>query len=129
MNFSLEEVKNHFSGVFEKMRTNNYETKETMNAEFNKLQTKVINSIKNVKQVCSDWFTKTEMNVEENKIRQHVLEDKYSEWTRIVIEPQSMNDARLFSVEARVAEEEEIRVFEHEFIRDLMKKLVYSLEQ
>jgi hypothetical protein len=100
-----------------------------MNGEFNRLQSKVINSIKHVKQVCSDWFTKTEMNVEENKIRQHVLEDKYSEWTRIVIEPQSMNDARLFSVETRVAEEEEIRVFEHEFIRDLMKKLVYSLEQ
>jgi hypothetical protein len=82
-----------------------------------------------VKQVCSDWFSKTEITVEENKIRQHVLEDKYAEWQRIVIEPQSLNDARLFSAESRLAEEEEIRVFEHEFIRDLMKKLIYSLEQ
>ena len=46
-----------------------------------------------------------------------------------MIEPQSLNDARLFSVEARVREEEEIRVYEHEFLRDLLKKLVYSLEQ
>jgi hypothetical protein len=69
------------------------------------------------------------MTVEENKIRQHVLEDKYAEWQRIVIEPQSLNDARLFSAESRLSEEEEIRVFEHEFLRDLMKKLIYSLEQ
>ena len=88
-----------------------------------------MSSIKHVKQVCSDWFSKTEMTVEENKIRQHVLEDKYAEWQRIVIEPQSLNDARLFSAESRLSEEEEIRVFEHEFLRDLMKKLIYSLEQ
>ena len=86
-------------------------------------------SIKNVKNVCSEWFQKTEMSVEENKIRQHVLEDKYAEWQRIVIEPQSMNDARLFSAESRINEEEEMRIKEFDFLRDLMKKLVYSLEQ
>ena len=86
-------------------------------------------SIKKIKTVCSEWFQKTELSVEENKIRQHVLEDKYSEWQRIVIEPQSMNDARLFSVESRISEEEEMRIKEFDFLRDLMKKLVYSLEQ
>jgi hypothetical protein len=45
-----------------------------------------------------------------------------------VIEPQSLNDARLFSIESRVTEEEEMRIKEYEFIRDLMKKLVYALE-
>merc|ERR1712166_407280 len=78
---------------------------------------------------CSEWFDKTEISVEENKIRQHLLEDKYVEWQRIVIEPQSLNDARLFSVESRVNEEEEMRVKEFEFIKELIKKLVYSLEQ
>ena len=46
-----------------------------------------------------------------------------------MIEPQSMNDARLFSVESRIGEEEEMRIKEFDFLRDLMKKLVYSLEQ
>ena len=85
-------------------------------------------SIRNIKNVCSDWFDKTEISVEENKIRQHLLEDKYVEWQRIVIEPQSLNDARLFSVESRVNEEEEIRVKEFDFMKELIKKLVYSLE-
>ena len=67
--------------------------------------------------------------MEENKIRQHVLEDKYTEWQRIVIEPQSMNDARLYSIECRVNEEEEMRIKEYEYMRDLIKKLVYALEQ
>jgi hypothetical protein len=46
-----------------------------------------------------------------------------------LIEPASLNDARLFSIESRVHEEEEIRMKEYEFLRDLMKKLIYSFEQ
>lgn len=40
-----------------------------------------------------------------------------------------MNDARLYSVETRLNEEEEMRIREYEYLRDLMKKLLYSLEQ
>jgi hypothetical protein len=35
----------------------------------------------------------------------------------------------LFAVESRVTEEEEMRVKEYEYMRDLMKKLIYALEQ
>lgn len=41
----------------------------------------------------------------------------------------TLNDARLFAVESRITEEEEMRVKEYEYIRDLMKKLIYALEQ
>ena len=40
-----------------------------------------------------------------------------------------MNEARLFSVETRINEEEEMRIREYEYVRDLLKKLCYSLEQ
>lgn len=40
-----------------------------------------------------------------------------------------MNEARLFSVETRLNEEEEMRIREYEYMRDLLKKLLYSLEQ
>ena len=40
-----------------------------------------------------------------------------------------MNDARLFALESRMHEEEEIRIKEYEFVRDLLKKLIYSLEK
>jgi hypothetical protein len=49
MQFSLGEVKDHYTAVFETMRNNNTETKDHMNAEFNRLQAKVVTSIKNVK--------------------------------------------------------------------------------
>ena len=40
-----------------------------------------------------------------------------------------MNDARLFAMETRVQKEEEVRVQECEFLKDMVKKLVYALEQ
>ena len=55
--------------------------------------------------------------------------EKYQDWSKVLIEPASMNDARLFSLESRVHEEEEIRIKEYEFLRDSIKKLIYSFEQ
>ena len=46
-----------------------------------------------------------------------------------MIEPQSLNDARLFALESRLHKEEEIRVEEYDYMKDMLKKLVYSLEQ
>jgi hypothetical protein len=40
-----------------------------------------------------------------------------------------MNDARVFSLESRVQQEEEVRIREYEYMKDLIKKLAYSLEQ
>jgi len=40
-----------------------------------------------------------------------------------------MNDARVFALESRMQEEEELRIKEFDFMKDLMRKLVYSLEQ
>jgi hypothetical protein len=54
--------------------------------------------------------------------------DKYQDWSKVLIEPASLNDARLFSLESRIHEEEEIRMKEFEFLKDLSKKLIYSLE-
>ena len=55
--------------------------------------------------------------------------EKYQDWSKVLIEPASLNDARLFSLESRVHQEEEIRIKEYEFIRDNIKKLIYSFEQ
>jgi len=79
--------------------------------------------------VCSNYFSKYELDLDELKIRITNLQDKYKDWQRILIEPATINDARLFSVETRLNEEEEMRIREYEYMRDLMKKLLYSLEQ
>ena len=79
--------------------------------------------------MCSNYFSKYELDLDELKIRITNLQDKYKDWQRILIEPATINDARLFSVETRLNEEEEMRIREYEYMRDLMKKLLYSLEQ
>ena len=79
--------------------------------------------------MCSNYFGKYETDLEELKIKINNLQDKYKDWQRILIEPATMNDARLYSVETRLNEEEEMRIREYEYVRDLLKKLLYSLEQ
>ena len=58
-----------------------------------------------------------------------MLENKYSDWSKLLIEPTTINEARLFALETRVNEEEDMRIKEYDFLRDLMRKLLYSLEQ
>ena len=62
------------------------------------------------------------------KLNMKILNQKYIDWSKILIEPTSLNDARLFALETRLHEEEELRIKEYEYMRDLMKKLIYSLE-
>ena len=46
-----------------------------------------------------------------------------------MIEPSSLNDARLFSLETRIHEEEDIRIKEFEKMRDIIRKLVYTIQE
>ena len=70
-----------------------------------------------------------ETDLEEMRIRTHVLENKYHEWSKVLIEPLSLNNAKIFSMESRLNEEEELRIKEYNYLRDLLRKLIYSLEQ
>mmetsp|Transcript_14270 Transcript_14270/g.22220 ORF Transcript_14270/g.22220 Transcript_14270/m.22220 type:complete len:90 (+) Transcript_14270:74-343(+) len=59
---------------------------------------------------------------------EHVMK-KYENWSKVLIEPSSLNDARLYALETWVSEEEEVRIKENDFIKGLIRKFVYSLEQ
>lgn len=82
-----------------------------------------------MKEVITNYFGKYDIDLEELKINMKVLNQKYADWSRILIEPTSLNEARLYALETRMHEEEEIRIKEYEYIRDLMKKLIFSIEQ
>lgn len=58
-----------------------------------------------------------------------MIQKKYDSWSKVLIEPQSLNDARLYALETRIHKEEEVRVEEYNYMRDMLKKLVYSMEQ
>jgi hypothetical protein len=81
-----------------------------------------------IKLVCCKYFERYDLELETVQMKSQNVMDKYQDWSKVLIEPTSLNDARLFSLESRMHEEEEIRIREYEFMRDLMKKLIYSLE-
>lgn len=82
-----------------------------------------------IKLVCCKYFEKYDIELEAVKLQAKNVMDKYQDWSKVLIEPSSLNDARLYSLESRIHEEEEMRLKEFDFLKDLTKKLIYSLEQ
>ena len=73
-------------------------------------------------------FERYDLELEAVKIKAKAVMEKYQDWSKVLIEPTSLNDARLFALESRLHEEEEIRIKEFEFISEAVKKLIYTLE-
>lgn len=57
------------------------------------------------------------------------MKEKYDAWAKVLIEPSSFNDARLFSLETRFDKEEEIRYQTMQEFKDLLRKFIFTFEQ
>jgi hypothetical protein len=120
---------NRFTGEYDEVKgymTKNMIAVREMSEKSAQTLTK---SIKQIKEVCSKYFENYECDLEEMRLRTASLENKYLDWSKVLIEPATLNDARVFSLETRIQSEEEVRIKEYDFIKDLMRKLIYSLEQ
>ena len=53
----------------------------------------------------------------------------FDKWVATVMEPAHISEARIFTVEARVKEEEAARLDQLHFVKDVIRKLLFSLEQ
>lgn len=104
------------------------ENTEDMIMERKVTLTKYAKQFDQIKLVCCKYFEKYDIELETVKIKAKNVMDKYQDWSRVLIEPASLNDARLYSLESRIHEEEEMRLKEFDFLKDLVKKLIYSLE-
>jgi len=93
------------------------------------VNTKYAQKFTKIKDVIAKYFEKYDVDLEECKINMKVLNQKYADWSKVLIEPTSLNEARLYALETRIHEEEEIRIKEQEYMRDVFKKLIFSLEQ
>ena len=47
----------------------------------------------------------------------------------MLIKPQELNQARLYAVETRITENEQIKMREVDFLKETIKKLIYAIEQ
>lgn len=57
------------------------------------------------------------------------LRIEFDKWVNTVMEPAHISEARIFTVEARVKEEEAARLDQLHFVKDVMRKLLFSIEQ
>ena len=46
----------------------------------------------------------------------------------MLIKPQELNQARLYAVETRITENEQIKMREVDFLKETIKKLIYAME-
>ena len=117
-----------FSGQFNEVHNYMTTNVEAIKKAAEESHAKFFKSVQSIKKVCSNYFSKYETDQDELKIRITNLQDKYKDWTKVLIEPATLNEGRLFSVESRMTEEEEMRIKEYEYLREMFKKLLYSLE-
>ena len=121
----LDKMEKQFNETHDKL---NY-TADDLNRKRIEVQEKYEVKFNRIKEVITKYFERYDVDLEELKINMKVLNQKYTDWSKILIEPTSLNEARLYALETRMHEEEEIRIKEYEYVRDLMKKLIFSLEQ
>lgn len=96
--------------------------------ERKQITTRIDKEYREIKLICSTYFEKYDNSLQEMVVKQDLIQKKYESWSKVLIEPASLNDARLFALETRLHKEEEIRVEEYDYMRDMLKKLVYSME-
>ncbi len=82
-----------------------------------------------IKLVCCKYFERYDIELESVKLKAKNVMDKYQDWSKVLVEPTSLNDERLFSLESRIQEEEEMRITEFDYLIEAIKKLIYSIEQ
>lgn len=84
--------------------------------------------LREIKLVCSNYFQKYDGALDDVREQQQVANSKYESWSKVLIEPTSFNDARLYALETRFNEEEEMRFQQMESFKDMLKKLIFTLE-
>ena len=107
-----KELVDRFSDQYTEVKTYMTSNVEFMRELTTNSATNLTASLKQIKQVCSNYFQHYELDLEELRLRTGTLENKYKDWSKVLIEPQTMNDARVFALEARMEGEEEARVKE-----------------
>ena len=75
-----KELVSRFSGQFEEVHEYMTKSVDHLKAEAKQLQERFQTNTKKIKSVCSNYFNKYELDLEELKIRITNLQDKYKDW-------------------------------------------------
>ena len=103
---------------------------ETSNVNKNNddIYVKYDEKLKKIKDVCAQYFSKYEKHLINNQTIVKDLERQQDQWVTMLIKPQELNHARLYAIEARIQENEQMKMAEFDFLKDTVKKLIYAIE-
>lgn len=90
---------------------------------------KLINKVSKVKDIWATYFEKYDSVNLSNEKKFEKVNNTFIEWKEIVIKPLNNSEARLFAAETRLKETEDLMIKTFAHNREVMKKLVFALEQ
>lgn len=85
--------------------------------------------LKKIKDVCAQYFSKYEKHLINHQTIVKDLQSQQEQWVEMLIKPQQLNQARLFTIETRIQENEQNKMQEVDFMKETIKKLIYAIEQ
>lgn len=85
--------------------------------------------LRRIKDVCAQYFSKYEKHLINHQTIVRDLEKQQEQWVKMLIQPQELNQARLYAIETRIKEGENNKMRDTDFLKETMKKLIYAIEQ
>jgi hypothetical protein len=113
----LEKLNSNVMAIVQKVNTNNDGIYEKFDEKLRK-----------IKDVCAQYFSKYEKHLINHQTIVKDLERQQEQWVKMLIQPQELNQARLYAVETRIKEGEGNKLRDVDFLKETMKKLIYAIE-
>lgn len=93
------------------------------------LQEKYNIKLTHIKDVCSQYFAKYQKHLLHNNEAIEDIGARQEVWIKRLIKPQELNEAKLFTLNTQLKENEMNRVKDFSTFREIFKKLIYAIEQ
>ena len=84
---------------------------------------------KSIQVACSTFFEEYDRQMVKYEANFEDINMKYQDWSMCLIQPQTLNDAKLYVLESRIIEEEKVRLKEFQIVQENLVKLIYSFQQ
>ena len=116
-----EALDNHVQNEIDAMKDHNEGTKESIDKTMQEVLGKNKAQILKIKDVCTKYFDKNDeaMKIIQGKVK--IVDTTFDDFMNNVVKPQKFGEARLFAVETRLKEEEDLRIVELAHVKDVIK--------
>ena len=84
---------------------------------------------KSIQIACSTFFEEYDRQMVKYEANFEDINMKYQDWSMCLIQPQTLNDAKLYVLESRIIEEEKVRLKEFQIVQENWVKLIYAFQQ